>query len=104
MLSQIGIHRFTDSRIERLLTKMCEHSKTLQLVFDGILHFSEAQLDSGSVQSIIEFADGISCSDIDAGHWLGRDHEPVNWGWRKTAEHPNGRVPAQELVGPSDNG
>ena len=50
-----------------LLAESGEEAEALQLVFDGIFHFREAQFDTGRPQGPIEFDKNVGGGNVDAG-------------------------------------
>ena len=79
MAVQVSPHGLSDCGEERSFAEPSEETEALQLVFDWILHLGKTQLDSGVHSRLsAEFAYDIGGSDVDAGHWLGGNHQPAN--------------------------
>lgn len=53
MRSEVGVHRFAESRKEGLFAEPFEESETLELIFDRIFHLSKAQFNAGGVQGVV---------------------------------------------------
>src|SRR4249920_2633917 len=67
MLFEVGVDGGPDRRMEVRCAESVEQLEALQLVFDGILHFREANLDARFAQGSFELGEHVRRSHIDAG-------------------------------------
>src|SRR5215471_17495016 len=108
MAVEIASDRGTYRGEKGRLAKSGEESKALELVLDRVFKLGKAQLDSGLVQSVVQFGEGVSRSDVDARNWFCRNDQPAYRSRRLLRcvqdtlfEQPGvgeeqGRVPAKE--------
>src|SRR5271169_270233 len=82
MAAEIAADGGTNGRMEGTFAKLGEKPEALELVFDGVFEFGEAQLDSGLVQSLIQFGEGIGRSDVHAGDRFCGNDQPARRSWR----------------------
>src|SRR6478736_2576238 len=74
---KICINSLSKRREEGVFAESCEQAELLQLILYRVFHFGKAELDAGGMQSVIELAECVGGSDIDAGHRLCRHHNPT---------------------------
>lgn len=77
MALEIAGNGGTDGGKEEPFADLREKSESLELVFDGVFELGEAQLDSGLVQSFVQFGEVIGCGDVHAGDRFRRYDQPA---------------------------
>ena len=78
MGGEIATDGGTYGRKKRRFAKSGEKPESLQLVFDGILHLSHAQLDASRLQGFVELGQHVGGGHIHAGDRFRRDDQPAH--------------------------
>src|SRR5262249_60770521 len=65
-------------RKEILFAKLCEQSKSLQLVLYRIFQLGETKLDAPLVQRLVQLRNCVACGDVHAGDRFRRNDQPTH--------------------------